>query len=169
MRLQVWSLASHSGLRVWHCCELCVGHRCGLDPTWLWLWHRLVAKAPIRHLAWEPPYAMSAALGKTTTATKMLGELFYMLLYFFFFFDVFVWEGEHPCLIPPPSWSLSYTFKDKKYYCVKNIHSRFLVLFKIIYPQENIFKWMMNPDLIFQISVTEKKSYWYLEKPIFWC
>jgi len=28
----------------------------------LWLWHRLVATAPIRHLAWEPPYAMGAAL-----------------------------------------------------------------------------------------------------------
>jgi len=27
----------------------------------LWLWHRLVATAPIRPLAWEPPYAEGAA------------------------------------------------------------------------------------------------------------
>ena len=38
-----------------------VGHRCGLDPLLLWLWHRLVATAPIRPLAWEPPYAAGAA------------------------------------------------------------------------------------------------------------
>ena len=38
-----------------------VGHRRSLDPTLLWLWHRLVATAPIRPLAWEPPYAEGAA------------------------------------------------------------------------------------------------------------
>jgi len=27
----------------------------------LWLWRRLVATAPIRPLAWEPPYAAGAA------------------------------------------------------------------------------------------------------------
>ena len=27
-----------------------------------WLWHRLVATAPIRPLAWGPPYAEGAAL-----------------------------------------------------------------------------------------------------------
>ena len=30
-----------------------MGHRCGLDPSLLSLWCRLVAIAPIRHLAWE--------------------------------------------------------------------------------------------------------------------
>uniref|UniRef100_A0A4X1V611 Uncharacterized protein n=1 Tax=Sus scrofa TaxID=9823 RepID=A0A4X1V611_PIG len=34
-----------------------VGCRCGLDPALLWLWCRPVATAPIRPLAWEPPYA----------------------------------------------------------------------------------------------------------------
>ena len=38
-----------------------VGPRCGSDPALLWLWHRLVAMAPIRPLAWEPPYATGAA------------------------------------------------------------------------------------------------------------
>ena len=32
-----------------------VGHRCGSDPTLLWLWRRLAATAPIPPLAWEPP------------------------------------------------------------------------------------------------------------------
>ena len=32
------------------------------DPVLLWLWCRQAAVAPIRPLAWEPPYAASAAL-----------------------------------------------------------------------------------------------------------
>ena len=42
----------------------------------LWLWSRPVATAPIQPLAWEPPYAMGAALKrpkktpKNTTTTK---------------------------------------------------------------------------------------------------
>ena len=31
------------------------------DPVFLWLWRRLAATAPIRPLAWEPPYAAGAA------------------------------------------------------------------------------------------------------------
>ena len=38
-----------------------VGRRCGSDAVLLWLWHRLVATAPIRPLAWEPPHAMGVA------------------------------------------------------------------------------------------------------------
>ena len=41
-----------------------VGQRSGFDLLLLWLWRRLVAIAPIRPLAWEPPYAMGAALEK---------------------------------------------------------------------------------------------------------
>ena len=32
------------------------------DPVLLWLWCRPAAIAPIRPLAWEPPYATSVAL-----------------------------------------------------------------------------------------------------------
>ena len=32
-----------------------VGHRCGLDLVFFWLWCRLATVAPIGHLAWEPP------------------------------------------------------------------------------------------------------------------
>ena len=39
-----------------------VGHRCGFDPALLWLWRRVAAVALIGPLAWEPPYAVSAAL-----------------------------------------------------------------------------------------------------------
>ena len=35
------------------------------DPTLQWLWCRPAAVAPIRSLAWEPPYAVGAALKKT--------------------------------------------------------------------------------------------------------
>ena len=38
-----------------------VGCRSGSDPVLLWLWHRPAATAPIRPLAWEPPYAMGVA------------------------------------------------------------------------------------------------------------
>ena len=34
------------------------------DPALLWLWRRLVATAPVRHLAWEPPYAAGVGLKK---------------------------------------------------------------------------------------------------------
>ena len=34
------------------------------DLALLWLWRRLAAVAPIRPLAWEPPYAAGAALEK---------------------------------------------------------------------------------------------------------
>ena len=35
-----------------------VGHRCGSDLAWLWLWHRLVATALIPPLAWKPLYSV---------------------------------------------------------------------------------------------------------------
>ena len=41
-----------------------VGRRHGLDLVLLWLWRRPAAIALIEPLAWEPPYAMDAALGK---------------------------------------------------------------------------------------------------------
>ena len=41
-----------------------VGSRHSSDPVLLWLWHSLVATAPIQPLAWEPPYAAGMALEK---------------------------------------------------------------------------------------------------------
>ena len=39
-----------------------VGHRCSLDPMWLWLWCRPAAIGQIQALAWELPYAVGTAL-----------------------------------------------------------------------------------------------------------
>ena len=41
-----------------------VDRRRSSDLALLWLWHRLAAVTPIRSLAWEPPYAVSAVLKK---------------------------------------------------------------------------------------------------------
>ena len=45
-----------------------IGHRCDSDLAWLW--HTLVATAPIGPLAWEPPYAVGAALKRQKTKKK---------------------------------------------------------------------------------------------------
>ena len=60
MRMWFQSLASLSGVGIAMSC--CVGCRRGSDPALLWLWYSLVAVALIRSLAWELPYAASAAL-----------------------------------------------------------------------------------------------------------
>ena len=50
-----------------------VGGRRGLDPTLLWLWHRPVAMAPIRPLAWGPPCAVGVAQ-RNSKKTKKKGN-----------------------------------------------------------------------------------------------
>ena len=47
-----------------------VGRRCGSDLALLWLWRRLAATAPIRPLAWEPPYAAGEALKRQMKKQK---------------------------------------------------------------------------------------------------
>ena len=60
-----------------------VGHGHGSDPTLLWLWCRSAAAAPIRPLAWEPPYAMGEALKKKKKNLKENGyvQLILIILY----------------------------------------------------------------------------------------
>jgi len=71
MRRPVWSLASHSGLRIQlselgfsvvMSCGVCRRH--GSDPVLLWLLYRLATEVPIWPLAQELPYATGAALKK---------------------------------------------------------------------------------------------------------
>jgi len=62
MRTWVQSLAFLSGSRVWHCHELCGGHRCRSDPEFLCLMCRQAAAAPIQLLALEFLYVISEAL-----------------------------------------------------------------------------------------------------------
>ena len=47
-----------------------VGRRRGSDLALLWLWCKLAATAPIHPLAWEPPYAVGAALKGQKTKKK---------------------------------------------------------------------------------------------------
>ena len=68
-----------------------VGCRRGLDPMLLWLWRRLAAIAPIRPLAWEPPYAAKVAheIAKRPKKKKGLcryADLTYLLLLLVIFF-----------------------------------------------------------------------------------
>ena len=57
-----------------------VGRRHSSNPALLWLWCRPADVAPIRPLAWEPPYAAGAALKrqknkKHTDTTRQFKEL----------------------------------------------------------------------------------------------
>ena len=58
MRLQVRSLALSCGVGS---DPVAVSCGAGSDPVVLWLWCRPAATAPIRPLAWEPPYAAGAS------------------------------------------------------------------------------------------------------------
>ena len=51
-----------------------VGDRRRSDLALLWLWHRPVARAPIRPLAWEPPHAVGTAL-KRQKEKKRIKEI----------------------------------------------------------------------------------------------
>lgn len=58
----MWSPASLSGLRIWHCHELLCRSQTWQELVLLWLWHRPADAAPMRTLVWELPYASDAAL-----------------------------------------------------------------------------------------------------------
>ena len=51
-----------------------VGRRRGSDHALLWLWCRPATVALIRPLAWEPTYAMGAALQKKKKKEKKCGK-----------------------------------------------------------------------------------------------
>ena len=53
-----------------------VGCSGGSDPMLLWLWHRPMATAPIRPLAWESPCAAEVALEKTKRQKKKNRQVF---------------------------------------------------------------------------------------------
>ena len=65
------SVGSGSGVAV----SYGVLHRCGSDLALLWLWHRPEAVAPIRPLAWEPPYAVGVALKRQKDKKEIFSNL----------------------------------------------------------------------------------------------
>ena len=62
------------GSRIKLCGRTChgcgIGCRRGSGPALLWLWYRPTATTPILPLAWEPPYAMGAALKRPKKKKK---------------------------------------------------------------------------------------------------
>jgi len=65
-------LASLSRLRIQLCHKrYSTGRRYTSDLLWLWLWWRPAAAAPIRLLAWEPPYAAGVAVKKEGEKKKV--------------------------------------------------------------------------------------------------
>ena len=62
MRMWVQPLPLLNGLRSGIAMSYGIGCRRSSDPALLWLWCRPAATAPIRSLAWEPPYVVGAAL-----------------------------------------------------------------------------------------------------------
>ena len=53
-----------------------VARRCGSDLALMWPWCRLAATVLIRPLAWEPPYALGAALKRQKNKTKQNKKAF---------------------------------------------------------------------------------------------
>ena len=60
------------------------------DLAWLWLWRRPAAGAPIRPLAWKPPYATHAALKRQ----KNIYTFFLFILFYFSFLWQYLWHME---------------------------------------------------------------------------
>ena len=74
MRMQVRSLASLSGLRIWDCCELWWRLQMPLRSHVAVPVASAEATALIRPLAWEPPYAVGAAPKGQKTKKKVLSN-----------------------------------------------------------------------------------------------
>ena len=85
-----------------------VGHRCGLDLAWLWLWRRPAATAPIRPIAWESPYAAGMALKDQKKKKKIAPQLGGMIVligilcFVLLLSVVTVVTGNVPCGEPVP-------------------------------------------------------------------
>ena len=77
MRMQVQSLTLLNGVRIHRAMSCSIGHRCGLDPALLWLWHKSAAVAPIRPLT---SLCCGCSLKKTKKKKKDIqcNKLFYV-------------------------------------------------------------------------------------------
>ena len=72
MRMWVQSLASLSGLRIWHCHEL--WYRSQTQPRFSVAVRRPAAVDPIRNLAWKHPHAMGGALKKRQNPKQVIHQ-----------------------------------------------------------------------------------------------
>ena len=71
-----------------------VGHRHSSDLVLLWLWHRPAAVAPIRPLAWEPPYAAGVALKRQKKKRHKINCFSVLGFFFFRFFSLGKVKGK---------------------------------------------------------------------------
>ena len=85
--MQVPSLASLSGLWIWHCHGCSIGRRSGSDLVLLWLWRRLAAVTLIKPLAGKLQYASGAAV--KTNKKKKQKHLVKLYTFFFLSFCLF--------------------------------------------------------------------------------
>ena len=76
VRMQVQSLISLSGLKIWHFCELQLGRRCSLDLVLLWLWCRLAAMSPIQPEPCAPCATRKRKKKKKRTAHFLKSKFF---------------------------------------------------------------------------------------------
>ena len=97
VRTQIPSLAFLGCLSIQRCHELWYSHRHSLDPVLLWLWGRPAATALIWPLAWEPPYAVGAALKRQKNHILVIN--------YFYFLSILVFITLKVCLT-----SLIYTY-----------------------------------------------------------
>ena len=81
MKLWVRSLALLSGLSIRRCHELWCRLQTQLNPMLLWLWHWLVATAPIGPLTWEPPYVAGVAQEMAKRQKKKREEKYCKYIY----------------------------------------------------------------------------------------
>ena len=77
-----------------------VGHRLGLDLALPWLWCRPAATALIQPLAWEPPYAMEAALKKPKEKNN---TLIFLEHFYIHSKRAECTESPYTCVLPNPS------------------------------------------------------------------
>ena len=69
-KIQLRSLASLSGLRIWHCHELWCRSQMRLGSELLWLWRRPGATVLVQPLVWELPYATGVAIKRKPKKKK---------------------------------------------------------------------------------------------------
>ena len=70
-----------------------VGHKLGLYLMLLWLWHRPAAVVLIRPLAWEPTYAVGAALKR-----KYIYVCIYIYIYIYIHMCIYIYIHIYMCI-----------------------------------------------------------------------
>ena len=102
IRMQVWPLASLSGLKIQRCHKPWCRSQTwlGLHPVLLWLWLWLVTAAPIQPLAWELPYAVVGPKKKKKNFFQKMFSWNNFMIFFFFWphlwHETFPGQGSNP-------------------------------------------------------------------------